>query len=154
MNIVYDNDLLDQKAYFELFLTTGWNKEYVLGPEELFRSIQDSWYMVCAWHGRSLVGFGRIISDGVLHALIVDMMVRPDHQGKGISTAVLQRLLQRCESAEIRDVQLFCAKGKAGFCEKQGFRERSSDAPGMELPSWPRGKAIGAAQGAYLQPRP
>jgi hypothetical protein len=50
-----------------------------------------------------MVGFGRIVTDQVLHAMIY-----------------------------IRDIQLFCARGKQAFYEKHGFVVRPIDAPGMQ----------------------
>jgi hypothetical protein len=40
---------------------------------------------------------------------------------------------------------LFCARGKAGFYEKQGFTARVAEAPGMELTQFD--KTIPAATG-------
>ena len=119
---------------YELFLSTGWNEEYGLTQEEFFHTLQHSWYCLSAYDKDVLVGFGRIISDTVLHALIVDMMILPDYQGKGIGTALLKRLVQHCHRHRIRDIQLFSAEGKAGFYLKNGFIRRRPDAPGMEWP--------------------
>jgi N-acetylglutamate synthase-like GNAT family acetyltransferase len=59
--------------------------------------------------------------------------VPPSHQRRGIGSEILARLLEKCTSAGIRDVQLFSAAGKSGFYEKQDFKERAADAPGMQL---------------------
>ena len=80
--------------------------------------------------GRS-AGFGRIVSDGVVHALIADLIVLPAYQRRGIGSEILRRLLDQCRTHEIHTVQLFCASGKAGFYEKHGFVRRADDAPGM-----------------------
>ncbi len=122
-----------RSEYFALFATTGWNEEYRLTEDELFASLRGSWHAVSAYEGDTLIGFGRTISDGVLHALIVDMIIDPRHQRKGVGSAILERLVERCRERMIRDVQLFCAKGKSGFYEKHRFARRDADAPGMEL---------------------
>ncbi len=116
---------------WELFQSTGWNDKYQLSVEELHRALQSSWYMVSVYDAGQLVAFGRIVSDGILHAMIYEMIVLPAYQGQGIGRQVLQRLLERCEQARIRDIQLFCARGKRGFYEKFGFAARPDDAPGM-----------------------
>ena len=89
--------------------------------------------MISAYHNGSLIGFGRIICDGVLHALIVDVIVLPEYQHKGIGSAVMTRLMEYCRSKNIRDIQLFCATGKVEFYEKLGFVKRPDNAPGMEV---------------------
>jgi GNAT superfamily N-acetyltransferase len=133
MTILYKQTLPDKEQFFELFESTGWNVRYQLDREGLLEAVRRSWYWVCAYEGDRLVGFGRIICDGVVHALILDLIVLPSHQERGIGGYILNDLVERCRSANIRDVQLFCAKNKAGFYEKRGFMRRPVDAPGMEF---------------------
>jgi ribosomal protein S18 acetylase RimI-like enzyme len=128
------NDLPDREAFFTLFETTGWNEEYRLDANQLYNALQHSWICVSAYDGDSLAGFGRVVSDGILHALIVDLIVRPEYQGQGIGSNLLRELVARCREADLRDIQLFCARGQAGFYEKHGFQVRPVDAPGMQLP--------------------
>ena len=51
----------------------------------------------------------------------------PAYQGQGIGSRILADLVERCRSHGIYDIQLFCAKGKAGFYEKYGFESRPDD---------------------------
>jgi ribosomal protein S18 acetylase RimI-like enzyme len=115
-----------------LFSTTGWNEEYHLTTEELMSAISKSWRTVAVYDDERLVGFGRIVSDGILHAMIYDLIVHPEYQGRGIGDEMLKRLVASCRAAGIRDIQLFCARGKREFYEKRGFRARADDAPGMD----------------------
>lgn len=130
--IQFKTELPPVEQYFELFNTTGWNEEYGLTKEELYETLLKSYHMVSAYENSRLVGFGRILSDGVLHAMIYEMIVVPDYQGKGIGREILNRLVQKCKEDNIRDIQLFCAKGKRKFYEKHGFTAREEDAPGMQ----------------------
>ncbi len=133
MTIRLDEKIPDKKAFFDLFLTTDWNEKYRLDADELFTAIKQSWYTVSAYDSGRLVGFGRIICDGVVHALILDMIVHPSYMRRGIGTKILDNLVKKCREHNIRDIQLFCAKNKAAFYRKNGFVPRSGDAPGMEL---------------------
>jgi GNAT superfamily N-acetyltransferase len=133
MNIYLDEKIPDKNAFFELFLTTDWNEKYRLDADELFTAIKNSWYTISAYDNGRLVGFGRIICDGVVHALILDMIVHPSYKRKGTGTKILDHLKKKCHAHNIRDIQLFCAKNKAAFYKKNGFVPRSGDAPGMEL---------------------
>jgi GNAT superfamily N-acetyltransferase len=125
--------LPNKDEYFSLFTTTGWNKEYRASPDDLERANRNSWLVVSAYDDSKLVGFGRVVTDFVLHAMIFDMIVLPNYQGRGIGTMILMRLVKRCLEQGIRDIQLFCAKGQTAFYEKNGFEARSDDAPGMQL---------------------
>jgi len=119
--------------YYGLFLTTGWNDEYQLTKDELETAIKNSWYIVSVYEGPDLIGFGRILSDGKHHAFIVDLIVHPKFQGKGVGGKIIEMLIDKCKKHNIRDIQLFSAKKKTKFYEKYGFIIRSKDAPGMQL---------------------
>jgi GNAT superfamily N-acetyltransferase len=133
MHIVYKEGLPSKDAFSKLFETTGWNRTYQASREELEEAIGKSWRAVSAYDDQELVGFGRALSDGVLYANIVDLIVIPSHQGKGVGSAILKRLVELCQAAGVRDIQLFSAAGTTGFYKKHGFVERPEDAPGMRL---------------------
>jgi len=132
-SFIFNDQLPDPKKYWELFQTTGWNVEYKFSLKDLARAIQNSWYTVSVYHSSDLIGFGRIIGDGVHHALIVDLIIHPAYQGRGLGSQLLNRLVQKCKSNKIRDVQLFSAKDKFEFYERFGFEKRPQNAPGMQL---------------------
>ena len=133
MNIVYKEDLPSKHDFSQLFDTTGWNRSYQATPEDLEKAINHSWFAVSAYVDDSFVGFGRILSDGVLYATICDLIVMPSYRGKQIGSAILKKLVERCVTAGIRDIQLFSAAGTTDFYKKHGFVERPADAPGMRL---------------------
>ena len=136
MEITYKEAIPREDEFFKLFETTGWNQNYALKPDEVMRAVENSWYAISAYDNDRLVGFGRVISDTVMHALILDLIVLPRYQNKGIGAYLLERLVVRCKEEKIRDIQLFCARGKVGFYEKRGFVRRPKDAPGMEIARW------------------
>ena len=132
MDLHYKTDLPDCDQYFSLFESTGWNNKYLLSKEEIYSTLSKSFFNVSVYHLGKLVGFGRVISDGILHAMIYEMIIYPEYQGKGIGKEILNLLVKRCQASNIRDIQLFCAKGKRKFYQKFGFVSRPDDGPGME----------------------
>jgi GNAT superfamily N-acetyltransferase len=133
LKIAYREKLPAFAAYHPLFETTGWNEAYRADEDELYAAISSSWYVLSAYDNDDLVGFGRIISDGVLYALICDMIVKPSYQRQGIGSTLLNKLIARCRLHKIRVIWLFAAKGRRSFYQKFGFVERPADAPGMQL---------------------
>ncbi len=133
MKIRFEERLPDKIQLYDLFLTTGWNEYYQLEKDELFSAFENSWHVLFAYDTNRLVGMGRIICDNVCHALILDMIVHPEYQRKGIGSDLLERFVQKCQACSIRDIQLFSARDKVGFYTKHGFASRPEDAPGMEL---------------------
>ena len=130
--LIIKNSLPDRQTFYELFITTGWNGKYQLDSEQLYQVLKNSWFLVSVYENENLVGFGRIICDGIVHALILDLIVDPEFQNKGIGGQILDELVEKCKQSQIRDIQLFCAKDYSGFYEKRGFQKRPDDAPGME----------------------
>ena len=133
MRVYYTEGIPSKNDLFHLFESTHWNGEVHLSDEEYFCAVQNSWYLISAFCDEKLIGFGRIISDGILHALLIDLMVLPEFQNQGIGANILKRLVDKCILQGLNDVKLFSAKGKSDFYLKYGFIKRENDAPGMEL---------------------
>lgn len=130
--ISYANSNPSVEDFFTLFESTGWNTDTRKSKEELHSAICSSWYVVSAYAGNKLVGYGRTISDGYLHAFIADLIILPEYQGCGIGKEILRKLVDKSRENGINDIQLFCAKGKKEFYLKSGFEERLANAPGMQ----------------------
>jgi ribosomal protein S18 acetylase RimI-like enzyme len=125
--------LPSEDQFFELFESTGWNTKYELSSNDLYIALKNSWYSISIFDSNELIGFGRIICDGIVHALILDVIVHPNRQGEGIGKNIMNKLVLKCKQHKIRDIQLFSAKDKAEFYEKLGFEKRKDDSPGMQL---------------------
>ena len=130
MNLQFRNEVPPVDQFVALFKTTGWSCDAT--QAEFAEALANSWYVVAAYAGERLIGAGRIVTDKVMHAMIYDLVVDPAFHGQGIGTQILDRLVTKCLEANIRDIQLFCAKGKRAFYEKRGFAARTEDAPGMQ----------------------
>ncbi|MFH1852723.1 MAG: GNAT family N-acetyltransferase [Candidatus Neomarinimicrobiota bacterium] len=133
MKIKYHATIPPEADFYALFSTTGWNVDYKLTAAELYLAATNSWYFITASDGGKLVGSGRIVGDGIVHALILDLIVNPDYRRRGIGSAILQKMLEHCRQHNIRDIQLFAARGSRKFYEKNGFSVRPEAAPGMEV---------------------
>ena len=75
---------------------------------------------VVAWQGEALIGFGRAISDGICHAALYDVAVRPAFQGQGIGTRIVAAILAGLPPT--CTVILFASPGKEPFYRTLGFR--------------------------------
>lgn len=131
--IVFEDTLPGINDYWDLFQTTGWNNEYNFSIQDLENAIRNSWFSCSIYDSNKLIGFGRVIADGVHHALIVDIIIHPEYQGKGLGSKLLERLIRKCKDNKIRDIQLFAAEDQFAFYEKFGFEKRPINAPGMQL---------------------
>lgn len=127
---IVENELSVQD-YMYLIETTGWRGILPKGEQLLSEALLNSWYTITAYEGSILIGCGRIVSDGHLHALLCDVIVDPTYQSKGVGSLIVSHLVKKCKEHNIVMIQLFSAKDKADFYEKNGFQRRAVDAPGM-----------------------
>jgi GNAT superfamily N-acetyltransferase len=131
--IEYRGELPTAQEFERLFRSSGWTEAFTVPADRLEAALPSAWYAVCARRGGEAVGTGIVLSDGVLHALIVDVIVMPEMRGHGIGTEIMRRLIARCQEAGVLQIQLFSARGKRDFYERLGFVARPDDGPGMEL---------------------
>ena len=89
---------------------------------DLKRMLAGSTVVVSLWRGKRLVGFGRAHSDGIHRAVLWDIVVAGDLQGKGLGRRVVEALLA---APAIRDVErvYLMTTNSAGFYKQLGFTE-------------------------------
>ena len=131
--IAYRVETPNADGFVRLFETTGWDPKGRLTISAAREALRHTWYAASAYDGDRLVGTGRIVGDGVLHALLADVIVDPAYRHRGIGSEIVERLVAECQRHRVVDTQLFCAGGKRRFYERLGFLARPDDAPGMEL---------------------
>lgn len=87
---------------------------------QLARMLRGSQVVVSVWEGSTLVGFGRATSDGVFRAVLWDVVVAEDQQGRGVGRRIVEALLRSPQVAAAERVYLMTTTGE-GFYEKLGF---------------------------------
>ncbi|MDD2464434.1 MAG: GNAT family N-acetyltransferase [Desulfobulbus sp.] len=97
-------------------------------PEEHRRAFAASYVTVFARYDGQLVGFGRAISDGVYQAAIYDVAVRPEYQGRGVGSLIVEKILGHLPPKS--NVVLYASPGKEPFYESLRFRRMKT---GMAL---------------------
>ena len=95
---------------------------------DLRRMLKGSTVVVSLWRGKRLVGFGRASSDGIYRAVLWDIVVAGDLQGRGLGRKVVEALL---ESPAVRDVEklYLMTTNSASFYRQLNF----SDAEPQQL---------------------
>ena len=80
--IQYRAQVPDPVAFVGLFETTGWDPQGRLTVAAAAEALGHTWYAASAYDGARLVGTGRIIGDGVLHASsLTSSSIRPTDTG-------------------------------------------------------------------------
>ncbi len=87
---------------------------------DLSRMLAGSQAVGSAWQGSRLVGFGRATSDGVFRAVLWDVVVAGEHQGRGLGRRIVEALLQEPVLQGVERVYLMTTNS-SGFYEQLGF---------------------------------
>ena len=89
------------------------------------KALANTMYSVSVYDDDKIIGYGRIIGDGICFLYIHDVMVIPKYQNKKIGSQIMNKLLEKVNQIKIENpyvrVYLGASKGKEGFYEKFGF---------------------------------
>ena len=118
----YLHNKLTYQEYISLRSSVGWNN---FAEEQITQSINNSIYNITVVDNEQTIAMGRLIGDGIYY-LIVDIVVRPEYQGKGIGSNVMDMLLKYVEDMTPvggkASIQLIAEQGKEEFYTKKGFQ--------------------------------
>ena len=87
---------------------------------ELRQMLAGSTVVVSLWRGKRMVGFGRAHSDGIHRAVLWDVVVAGDLQGRGLGRRVVEALLTTRAIRNVERVYLMTTNS-AGFYKQLGF---------------------------------
>lgn len=112
-----------------LFQDIGWNKR---GKEKWLEVLEKSSYVYSVWDEDVLIGFGRILEDGVM-CMFYDIGVLSKYQSKGVGKQIMKNLIEFVKDKNYASIGLFAWEenpNNISFYEKSGFEKSGS---GMEL---------------------
>ena len=130
--IVYsDRTDIDPSQLLRLYHQAPWAKNRTAGQAQ--RMLRQTDFVMSAWDGDRLIGFGRVLTDYVFRASIWDVIVDKHYQSRGIGTELVKQILHH---PSLKEVELFwlCTR-MPGFYERLGFS--SKEQTGMV---WSRSK--------------
>ncbi len=120
--MIYRENTLSYDDYYRLRESVAWLN---FSREQTEKALNNSLYTVIAEDDGKVVGMGRMTGDG-LYYLIVDIVVQPDHQKKGIGSTIIDMMIDYVDKETPiggrSSVQLTAEKGKETFYEKKGFK--------------------------------
>ena len=110
----------NEQEILNLYSSVGWTA-YTDDPMSLKAGFQNSLLTLAAYEGNTLLGVIRTVGDGQTIVYIQDILVLPEHQRRGIGTALVQAVLERFR--EVRQIMLTTdnTPKTIAFYESQGF---------------------------------
>ena len=129
--ISFDLSRLDFQATSDLLKASYWGRQRT--DEINRRAFENSVCAIALVDGRQ-VGFARASGDRAVFARISDVIVWPEHRGKGIGTALLRALLDHPEMSSVSTWMLNTSDAhglyaRFGFCPATDGNEMRFDRP-------------------------
>lgn len=122
-------EITEYKNYNEteilrLYRSVGWTA-YTERPEALRRGFESSMLTLAAYDGEQLLGIIRTVGDGNTIVFVQDILVFPEHQRRGVGSALLRAVLERY--SHVRQIELATddTPKTIAFYKSMGFRPMS-----------------------------
>ncbi len=104
--------LLDKHAF--------WAKNRDL--KDIQKLLSGSNVIISLWRGHRIIGFGRATSDGIYRAVLWDIVVADDLQGKGLGRKVVEAIIAMPKIKNVEKIYLMTTNSK-DFYKQIGFKE-------------------------------
>ena len=130
----------------ELFQTTWWAAKRDRAFTEQLIAGSDLVHGVVEPSTGTLLGFCRVLTDGIAIALVLDVVVHPLFHRRGIGTELVAGLMQRQPLPRVDSVELVCQPDVVPFYERLGFSARVGESRLMRRTANPL-LAVGASNG-------
>jgi len=128
----FNEELPSHEKYNELREVIGWGS---LDADIVKKSLPNSVYSILARFEDEVVGFARVIGDGGLCYYIQEIIVHPQHQGKGIAKEFMKYIMNYFQQHACKRsyIGVFVGKDLEEFYKEYGFWRRPTSAmgPGM-----------------------
>ena len=62
------------------------------------KALNNTYYSVSIYDDNKIIGYGRLIGDGICFMYIHDVMVMPEYQNKKIGTSIMNKLIEKIEN--------------------------------------------------------
>ena len=114
----------NETEILELYASVGWTA-YTKNPDVLRKGFENSMLTLAAYDGEQFVGIIRAVGDGYTIVFVQDILVFPEHQRKGVGSALLQAVLDKY--SHVRQIELATdnTEKTVAFYRSMGFKEMS-----------------------------
>ena len=68
-----------------------------------------------------LLAFARVLTDRVYKALVLDVIVHPEHRSAGLGSYLMAHILAHPILSKVRHIELYCLPEREEFYRRQGF---------------------------------
>lgn len=116
-----DLNTMDWEHILSLFQKINWKQRQ---SEEIKKAFEASTHTIFIYHQNSITGFGRVIGDGRYYAMLADIVVDPDYQGRGLGKYLVNELNNQLINYHF--VNLSAAPGADRFYKGLGWKKQTT----------------------------
>ncbi len=120
--VIKTNNSVSPNKLEELCSAVGWSPRPI---DKVKQSLENSFCHIAAWHfhdeQQQLIGFARAVSDGAFHAALLDILVHPDFQNRGLGKRIVKALIEQLQESEVQNITLVASPHIVDFYHKLGF---------------------------------
>lgn len=113
------SEQVSAKALSDLREAVGWNRM----ESEYSNPLMNSFYPIGVYAEEKLVGYIDCVSNGVTDAYIQNLMVHPAHQGKGIGTDLMNRMIPHLKEKNIYMISVVYEESLKPFYDRFGLHQ-------------------------------
>jgi aralkylamine N-acetyltransferase len=118
---IHSTENVDWASVAALFAAVNWGER---DPAQIRAAFEKSSHVIFVYEEAELVAFGRTMDDGCYYAMLVDVVVKPSYQGRGLGRTVVDYLREQLVGYKF--VTLTAAVGKDEFYLKLGWLRQKS----------------------------
>jgi N-acetylglutamate synthase-like GNAT family acetyltransferase len=121
MNPIFrDTKEIDWEQLLGLQHSASWSRHRSL--EQLKRATNNSQLLITAWEKDKLIACARVLTDYVYRAIVFDVIVHSDYQGKGLGRQLMDQVVCHDSLKEVEYFFLYTAD-KEEFYRRLGWEE-------------------------------
>lgn len=121
----------------ELFAAAWWMADRTEAETTRILAESDIVVAVTRTSSRQLVGFARVLTDYTHVALVLDVVVDPEHRGAGYGAVVMDAITQHPRLQDVRSLELVCQPELRPFYRRWGFTDEVGESLLMRRTSDP-----------------
>ncbi len=113
---VFDDDDVDWDELYRLYRIAPLGE---MPPSDLMTVFSNCRFKCFVYSDGDLIGVGRALADGLDCSYIAGVAVHPDHRGRGLGTAIMEKLIELSQGH--RKIILYANPGAERFYSTLGF---------------------------------
>ncbi len=104
-----------------LYQSEWWSVGRSLADVRTMLQHSDFVFAIAAPDTQELLAFARVLTDRVFKALVLDVIVHPDHRSAGLGSFLMAHIMAHPILSRVRHIELYCRPERVPFYQRHGF---------------------------------